>query len=169
MPTSCWPSTGSAAWPPTNHDGRPAGFAFCHRNGKATLPIPEQAPLGVIEEVHGPVIDILCSRLPPLHQAVYVCLDGERYTFEVHRHLDESRARAIALHRTAGLRRLLPVFDSGGPLQIPVTPDCLGRLLDLFGHPLDGGPALASTEFRPIVAAPAPCGVPRTRLRCLPL
>ena len=119
-------------------------------------PVPEQPPLGLIEEVHGPVIDILCSRLPPLHQAVYVCLDGERYTFEVHRHLDESRARAIALHRTAGLRRLLPVFDSGGPLQIPVTPDCLGRLLDIFGHPLDGGPALASTEFRPIVAAPAP-------------
>jgi len=110
----------------------------------------------VIEEVHGPVIDILCSRLPPLHQAVYVCLDGERYTFEVHRHLDESRARAIALHRTAGLRRLLPVFDSGGPLQIPVTPDCLGRLLDLFGQPLDGGPALEATEVRPIVAAPAP-------------
>ncbi len=110
----------------------------------------------MIEEVHGPVIDILCSRLPPLHQAVYVCLDGERYTFEVHRHLDESRARAIALHRTAGLRRLLPVFDSGGPLQIPVTPDCLGRLLDLFGQPLDGGPALEATEFRPIVAAPAP-------------
>ncbi|MBK7953692.1 MAG: F0F1 ATP synthase subunit beta [Candidatus Accumulibacter sp.] len=110
----------------------------------------------MIEEVHGPVIDILCSRLPPLHQAVYVCLDGERYTFEVHRHLDESRARAIALHRTAGLRRLLPVFDSGGPLQIPVTPDCLGRLLDLFGHPLDGGLALEATEFRPIVAAPAP-------------
>jgi len=123
---------------------------------RPSCPVPEQPPLGVIEEVHGPVIDILCSRLPPLHQAVYVCLDGERYTFEVHRHLDESRARAIALHRTAGLRRLLPVFDSGGPLQIPVTPDCLGRLLDLFGLPLDGGPALASTEFRPIVAAPAP-------------
>ena len=119
-------------------------------------PPPAAPPLGVIEEVHGPVIDILCSRLPPLHQAVYVCLDGERYTFEVHRHLDESRARAIALHRTAGLRRLLPVFDSGGPLQIPVTPDCLGRLLDIFGHPLDGGPALEATEFRPIVAAPAP-------------
>jgi F-type H+-transporting ATPase subunit beta len=110
----------------------------------------------VIEEVHGPVIDVLCDRLPPLHQAVYVCLDGERYTFEVHRHLDESRARAIALHRTGGLRRLMPVFDTGGPLQVPVTPDCLGRLLDISGRPLDGGPLLNSAESRPIVAAPAP-------------
>jgi len=119
-------------------------------------PPPNAPALGVIEEVHGPVIDILCDRLPPLHQAVYVCLDGERYTFEVHRHLDESRARAIALHRTGGLRRLMPVFDTGGPLQVPVTPDCLGRLLDIFGRPLDGGPLLNATETRPIVTAPAP-------------
>lgn len=119
-------------------------------------PLPGSTPLGVIEEVHGPVIDILCDRLPPLHQAVYVCLDGERHTFEVHRQLDESRARAIALHRTGGLRRLMPVFDSGGPLQVPVTSDCLGRLLDIFGDPLDGGPKLDASESRPIVAPPAP-------------
>jgi F-type H+-transporting ATPase subunit beta len=109
-------------------------------SGTAGPPCPDSSvpPLGVVEEVHGPVIDILCHPLPPLHQAVYVCVDGERYTFEVHRHLDESRARAIALHRTGGLRRLTPVFDTGGPLQVPVTPDCLGRLLDIFGRPLDG-------------------------------
>ena len=122
----------------------------------SACPVPAPSPLGVIEEVHGPVIDILCDRLPPLHQALYVCLDGECYTFEVHRHLDESRARAIALHRTAGLRRMMPVFDTGGPLQVPVTPDCLGRLLDIFGHPLDGGPPLSTTTLRSIVAAPAP-------------
>ena len=110
----------------------------------------------MIEEVHGPVIDILCSRLPPLHRALYVCKDSERYTFEVYRHLDEQRARAITLHRTSGLRRQMPVFDSGGPLQVPVTPDCLGRLLDAFGRPLDGGPPLIPAGFRPIVAAPPP-------------
>lgn len=123
---------------------------------QTTCPAPELPQLGVVEEVHGPVIDILCSRLPPLHRALFVCLDGERYTFEVHRHIDESRVRAIALHQTAGLRRLMPVFDTGGPVQVPVTPDCLGRLLDIFGHPLDGKPPLVATEFRSIVASPAP-------------
>lgn len=119
-------------------------------------PIPVHPALGVIEEVHGPVIDIFCHRLPPLHQALYVCLDNERYIFEVHRHLDESRVRAIALHRTSGLRRLMPVFDTGRPLQIPVTPACLGRLLDIFGNPLDGGPLLNTQEYRPIVTTPSP-------------
>ncbi len=118
--------------------------------------LPAAEPLGVIEEVHGPVVDILCTRLPPLHQALYVRADGEYYPLEVHRHLDESRARAVALHGTSGLRRHLPVFDSGGPLVVPVTPDCLGRLLDLFGNPLDGGPPLVASGSRPIVAAPGP-------------
>lgn len=121
-----------------------------------SCPDPEHPALGVIEEVHGPVIDILCYRLPPLHQALYVCLDNELCIFEVHRHLDESRVRAIALHRTSGLRRLMPVFDTGGPLQIPVTPDCLGRLLDIFGNPLDGGQPLDTKASHPIVTEPSP-------------
>ncbi len=48
-------------------------------------PAPDGPPLGVIEEVQGPVVDVRCSRLPPLHRAIYVCLNGERFTFEVHR------------------------------------------------------------------------------------
>ena len=85
-------------------------------------PVPNAAALGFIEEVHGPVIDIRCTRLPPLHRALYVLMGEERYPFEVYRHLDEHRVRAIALHRTGGLRRRMPVFDAGGPLAVPVTP-----------------------------------------------
>ena len=128
----------------------------CYQDTVFSCPVAEGPALGVILEVQGPVIDILCSRLPPLHRAIYVCLNGERYTFEVHRHLDEQRVRAIALHRTSGLKRQMPVFDSGDGLQIPVTPDCLGRLLDMFGQPLDGGLPLVAESFRPIVAPPVP-------------
>jgi F-type H+-transporting ATPase subunit beta len=62
--------------------------------------------------------------------------------------------RAIALHRTAGLQRGTPVFDSGGPLRVPVSVKCLGRLLDVFGAPLDGGPLLAPGEFRDLLSPP---------------
>ncbi len=121
---------------------------------QSTPPMPGEA-IGTIEEVHGPVVDIVCDRLPPLHQALFCTLDRERYVFEVYRHLDERRVRAIALHPTGGLRRGLPVFDSGGPLRIPVTPDCLNRLLDVFGAPLDGAPPLDARELRNIIARPA--------------
>lgn len=112
--------------------------------------------IGVIEEVHGPVVDILCDRLPPLHQALFTSFDHEHFVFEVHRHLDERRVRAITLHRTSGLKRGQKVYDSGGPLEVPVTPDCLGRLIDLFGAPLDGGEPFPATEFRRIIKPPAP-------------
>ena len=118
--------------------------------------VPTDAPIGTIEEVHGPVVDITCNRLPPLHQALFAASDHERFIFEVHRHLDERHARAVTLHRTGGLKRGQPIFDGGGPLHVPVTPDCLGRLIDLFGAPLDGGDPLPATEFRRILAPPVP-------------
>ncbi len=113
-------------------------------------------PIGVIAEVHGPVVDIVCPRLPALHEALEAQLDGQTYTFEVHQHLDEKRARAIALHRTSGIRRGLPVFDTGSSLQVPVSEQCLGRLVNLFGGPLDGEAPIAPQAFRNVLARPAP-------------
>jgi F-type H+-transporting ATPase subunit beta len=37
---------------------------------------------------------------------------------------------------------------------VPVTPACLGRLLNLFGEPLDGGGPLAAETFKEILAEP---------------
>jgi F-type H+/Na+-transporting ATPase subunit beta len=109
-------------------------------------------PIGEIAEVEGPVVVIQCRRLPALRQALYARLNGEVYVFEVHQHIDRHRLRAITLHRSAGLRRGHPVYDSGGPLQVPVTPDCLGRMLDVFGDPLDGDAALDPRATRNIHA-----------------
>ena len=106
------------------------------------------ASIGVITEVHGPVVVIACERLPPLRQALKASLDHETYLFEVHQHLDERHLRAITLHRSAGLKRGMPVLDTGAPLHVPVSPESLGRLLNIFGEPLDGGPPLTTTEFR---------------------
>ncbi len=120
----------------------------------------KHAPVGEITEVHGPVVVIACARLPPLRRALYADLGadpgagGDVCLFEVHQHLDPSHVRAISLHYTAGLQRGQPVFDSGGPLQIPVGTDCLGRLLNAFGQPLDGGPTLQAREFRHIHGRP---------------
>ena len=101
-------------------------------------PLDDRVAIGVIAKVHGPVVDISCTRLPPMHQALSAAVDHETYTFEVYQHLDERHVRAITLHRTSGLRRGMSVFDTGAPVHIPVSPDCLGRVLNLFGEPLDG-------------------------------
>jgi len=118
--------------------------------------LPDDPPIGTVTEVHGPVVVIACDRLPPLHQALCTSLDHERYLFEVHQHLDPRHVRAITLHRTAGLRRGAPVYDTGAPLHVPVAPDCLGRLLNTFGEPLDDGPSLTRQGFRNVHSRPAP-------------
>ena len=81
--------------------------------------------IGIIADVHGPVVVINCDILPPLKQALCSHLNSETYIFEVHQHLDEHHVRAITLHRTAGLSRGMPVFDTGSPLHIPVSQQCL--------------------------------------------
>lgn len=119
----------------------------------AVPPSPKEdkaTPIGSIAEVHGPVVVIHCERLPPLRQALLAKLDGGSYLFEVHQHLDQRHVRAISLQRASGLQRGMPIYDTGAPLHIPVSPDCLGRVLNLFGKPLDGGPRLASEEYRNI-------------------
>lgn len=124
----------------------------------ADLPSFTQHPdaIGVISEIHGPVVIIACQQLPPLRQALVVESGGFPCILEVHQHLDEQHARAIALRGTAGLRRGMPVMDAQVPLQVPVTPTCLGRLLNLLGEPLDEGAELVATEWRSIHGRPMP-------------
>jgi F-type H+-transporting ATPase subunit beta len=50
----------------------------------------------------------------------------------------------------------MALYDTGAPLHVPVSPECLGRLLNIFGEPLDDGPALPREEFRNIHAKPVP-------------
>ncbi len=115
----------------------------------------DKTSIGTIAEVHGPVVVIDCERLPPLRQALCTALDHETYVFEVHQHLDERRVRAVTLHRTTGLSRGMTVYDTGAPLHVPVSPDCLGRLLNVFGEPLDGGPPLQAEHYRNVHVRPA--------------
>lgn len=113
-----------------------------------------QQPVGTIAEVHGPVVLIDCSRLPPLRQALFAVFDHTRYLFEVHQHIDERHVRAITLHGTAGLYRGMQIYDSGAPLHVPVSRQCLGRLLNIFGEPLDGLPPLTNRDYRNIHGRP---------------
>ncbi|MFI4919657.1 MAG: F0F1 ATP synthase subunit beta, partial [Legionellales bacterium] len=108
-------------------------------------------PIGEVVEVHGSVVTILCNRLPPLHQSLKICTEEAHYILEVHQHIDSSHVKAITLHHTTGLQRGLKVYDSGAPLQVPVSVNCLGRLLNIFGEPLDGLSPVVASESRAIL------------------
>jgi F-type H+-transporting ATPase subunit beta len=113
-------------------------------------------PIGYLSEVHGPVVVIVCDPLPPMRQALFTNLDHETYWFEVHQHLDECRVRAVALHRSAGLYRGMRIYDSGARLRVPVSQACLGRMLNIFGLPLDEEPPLSTDYYRNVHERPPP-------------
>lgn len=115
--------------------------------------------IGSISAVNGDVVDVRCARLPAIRRALRTA-DG--VVLEVHQHLDHERVRAIALHPAAGLQRGAALYDTGGPLRVPVSPEILGRVVDLFGRPLDGKPPIQAREARPIYAPPLPLNQTRS-------
>ncbi len=119
-------------------------------------PDNNDAPIGTVTEVYGPVVKIACQTLPALHQALKIYSEEDSYILEVYQHIDQHHAKAITLHRSAGLQRGLLVYDLGTPLHVPVSAACLGRLLNVFGEPLDGRESLESNEYRNILVKPVP-------------
>ncbi|HVS10205.1 MAG TPA: FliI/YscN family ATPase [Planctomycetota bacterium] len=56
-----------------------------------------------------------------------------------------------------GIAPMQPVIALGRPFSVPVGEALLGRMLDGFGAPLDGGPSLGSLELKNVRAnAPGP-------------
>lgn len=69
---------------------------------------------------------------------------------EVVAHQSEDTVRGIALTPTQGLFRGAPVIDTGQPLRVPVGRRLLGRMLNVFGDPIDGGGHFEDEEWRSI-------------------
>lgn len=116
--------------------------------------LAKESVVGCVEAAQGPVVDVRCDYLPPIGQALDVINGEGAYVLVVFQHLEPTLVRAIALHSVSGLYRGMPVYDRGDALHVPVDPSCLGRMLNLFGEPLDGGLPLPQTAFRNILSPP---------------
>jgi F-type H+-transporting ATPase subunit beta len=98
------------------------------------------------------------DRIPGIYSALEVRGEFEgkavRLIGEVQQHLGGGRVRAVALGHTIGLRRGMEVLDTGGSLKVPVGKETLGRVFNLLGIPVDGGPDVHIEEKRPIHRKP---------------
>jgi len=121
---------------------------------------------GKIVQVIGPVVDLQfpAGKLPSIYNAVQIPLpaskekpgDGaEVLTVEVASHLGDEQVRAIALGPTEGLQRGMDAIDTGAPVTVPVGRECLGRLMDVLGHPKDEKGPIQAKHWAPI-HRPAP-------------
>src|SRR5262249_8711769 len=112
---------------------------------------------GKIAQIIGPVVDVAFeAAIPPIYPALKI-QDAARkidVTCEVASHLGNNTVRSVALSPTEGLVRGMTVEDTGSPIKIPVGKPTLGRVMDLLGNPVDGGPPVVGEDNHPIHRAP---------------
>lgn len=116
---------------------------------------------GKIVQVIGAVVDVQFAEtaMPPIYQALTVEFEvnakKERLTLEVQQHLGDGVLRAIAMSSSEGLRRGMPVMDTGAPISVPVGDGVLGRIFNVTGDPVDNkGPVKFDKKYP--IHRPAP-------------
>lgn len=108
-----------------------------------------QVTNGRVSQVIGAVVDVqFDGKLPPILNALEVQGLDYRLVLEVSQHLGGNTVRTIALDSTDGLIRGQDVLDTGSPIMVPVGPECLGRIMNVIGEPIDErGPIITKMKL----------------------
>ncbi len=112
---------------------------------------------GTVMQIVGPVLDIRFPDdcLPELLSAIEIPHDGKTIVAEVAQHIGDNVARCIAMSSTDGLQRGIKAVDTGAAITVPVGEECLGRVFNLLGQPIDEAGPVVAPERWPI-HRPAP-------------
>ena len=113
--------------------------------------------IGKVIQVIGPVLDIQFKdgELPDLLNAIEIDNHGQKLVVEVAQLTGDNVARCIAMSSTDGLVRGTDAVDTGESIRVPVGDQCLGRVFNLLGEPVDNKPAPTPEAYWPI-HRPAP-------------
>ena len=112
---------------------------------------------GTVIQVMGPVLDIRFAddQLPGLLSAIEIPNGEHTIVAEVAQHIGDNVARCVAMSSTDGLQRGTEATDTGAPISVPVGEECLGRVFNLLGQPIDNKAPVQGVERWPI-HRPAP-------------
>jgi len=104
---------------------------------------------GQVLSIEGSVVTVKFSeRMPDLNNLLLVQDESNQVilSLEVAEINLKNTAKCIALGSTDGLSRGLRVVDTGSPISISVNDSLIGRVLDVFGKPIDGKGPIDSSK-----------------------
>lgn len=105
----------------------------------------------------GPILDVFFPLLvPPIGRALFVP-DNSLY-LEVVEYLEDRMVRCLALGSTDSVQSNAVVLDTNQPVSIPLGKAVLGRVINVFGQPLDNLGAYEVEEYRPVQQSPPAFG-----------
>jgi F-type H+/Na+-transporting ATPase subunit beta len=109
---------------------------------------------GHIIRISGTIIDVQFPRksTPHILNELEVKLPSSgahkqhKASLEVAQQLGDGAVRCIVIETVFGIRRGLPVVDTGQPIKVPVGPEVLGRIFNVLGNTIDNKPPLKPRE-----------------------
>lgn len=115
--------------------------------------VEESLATGTIVAIRGGVVDVdFTGKVPRINALVH----AGGIAMEVASLVGDGVVRCIALGPVRGLGLGVRVSASGAGIEVPVGEAVLGRMLNVFGEPIDGLPPPAAVGYRPIHNAPPP-------------
>jgi F-type H+/Na+-transporting ATPase subunit beta len=93
---------------------------------------------GNIVTVKGSVVEVEFKNDQPLRHEILTLAEDAKIALEVYSSMANDIYTCISLTDPKVLSRGVKVIRTGKPLQVPVGPHLLGRLVNLFGEPIDG-------------------------------
>jgi F-type H+/Na+-transporting ATPase subunit beta len=115
---------------------------------------------GRVIRVIGPTVDVEFTdgELPNIYNAILIEDENQNrtVTVEVSLHLGDRVVRCVSMASTDGLVRGMKAVDTGAPIMVPVGEQCLGRVINLLGEPVDPGGPLPNPELKLPIHREAP-------------
>lgn len=111
---------------------------------------PTVTRTGRVVAIKGPVVDVhFPLDLPEIYNALEVS-EGSHLKLEVFEHLSNHTARCLSMLPTSGLKLGMQVADTGDVLHTPVGEELLGRVVNVFGEPVDNKGPIKTSQTAPI-------------------
>lgn len=105
---------------------------------------------GTIISIKGQVLEVVFPHGKPSVNELLVLENNTDVEILVYASAGKSKYYCLLLTENAHFPRGTKVVTTGKPLTSPVGNGVLGRIIDIFGNPLDGQGPLAKTETRPV-------------------
>jgi F-type H+-transporting ATPase subunit beta len=105
---------------------------------------------GKIVQISGSVIDVEFKHgyLPKIKDALTVTVNEKVRVMEVAQHVGGGTVRCIMLDESENLSRDMKVMATGKGVHVPVGECTLGRMFNVLGEVIDGGPPVSEKETR---------------------
>ena len=112
--------------------------------------------LGYITSIRGEIIEIEFYKNPPFVGEILTLNEDPNALMEVHSISIQKTFLCLSLTKANKLFRGAAVKRTGKKMEIPVGKELLGRVINIFGDPIDGLPPLKTKEKREVYQSSPP-------------